>query len=93
MVALDTAITMLLVNNEEGINIRLQLIENLCDASKLLAATHYKESLARRAFISPRISKLLRFTLDNSKPEVFCTALIFRPKLRTLSLWLRLAIT
>lgn len=91
MVALDTAITMLLVNNEEGIN-RLQLIENLCDASKLLAATHYKESLARRAFISPRISKSLRSTLD-SKPEVFCTALIFRPKLRRLSLWLRLAIT
>lgn len=70
MVALGTAITMLLVNNDEGID-RLQLIENLCDAGKLLAATHYKESLARRAFISPGISKPLRTTLDNSKPEVF----------------------
>lgn len=70
MVALDAAITTLLINSDEGID-RLQLLENLCDAGKLLAASHYKESIARRAFISPGINKPLRTALDETKPDKF----------------------
>ena len=70
MVALGSAITMLLSINDEGID-RLQLIEYLCDAGKLLAASHYKESVARRAFISPGINKPLRTALEVTKPDSF----------------------
>lgn len=70
LAALGTAISTLLFNNEEGVD-RLQLLENLCDAGKLITELHHADSLARRAYISPSLNKQIKGVFDNSQIDTF----------------------
>lgn len=74
--ALGKGITMILKDEEEPLD-RLELLEKLADAGKLMAQLHFQVSSARRAFISPILTKSMKNLLQTTKPG----SLLFGEKL------------
>ncbi|CAG5108033.1 Protein of unknown function [Cotesia congregata] len=73
---LGQGITMIIRDEEEPLD-RLELLEKLADAGKLMAQLHYQVSSARRAFISPILTKSIKNLLQATKPG----SLLFGEKL------------
>lgn len=74
--ALGQGITMILKDEVEPLD-RLELLEKLADAGKLMAQLHFQVSSARRAFISPMLTKSMKNLLQTTKPG----SLLFGEKL------------
>ncbi|KAJ3648904.1 hypothetical protein Zmor_020673 [Zophobas morio] len=74
--ALGQGITMILKDEEEPLD-HLELLEKLADAGKLITQLHFQVSSARRAFISPILTKSMKNLLQTSKPG----SLLFGEKL------------
>ncbi|XP_054001651.1 uncharacterized protein LOC128888624 [Hylaeus anthracinus] len=66
--ALGAAVSMILENPEDGID-QEALMKYLCDAGKLLTDTFYQHLVARRAYITPLMSKSIRPTIDATKAD------------------------
>ncbi|XP_015126959.1 uncharacterized protein LOC107048333 [Diachasma alloeum] len=66
LVALGTAISDLLQNEEVD---KLDLLQKLCDAGKLMTQIHRGFSSTRRAFISPSLNKQVRDVLEATSPD------------------------
>lgn len=66
--ALGSSISILISENEEEID-KLDLIEKLCDAGKLLTDLFHAESNARRAFISPTLNPQIKTIIDKSTAD------------------------
>nr|XP_046491856.1 uncharacterized protein LOC124223672 [Neodiprion pinetum] len=64
--AIGTAATLILNEKEnEGLD-RMQILELLLDAGKLLSEGHHQEAVARRAYILPFLEKKAKAVLENS---------------------------
>ncbi|KAJ8686431.1 hypothetical protein QAD02_022225 [Eretmocerus hayati] len=59
----------LLLENKGGDADRLSVIDNLWDASKILADLHQKGSHLRRSSINPNIEPSVRYVLQKTKPS------------------------
>lgn len=68
MSALGSAITLLLDERKEGVD-RNELLKFMCDAGKLLADLHHKESTARKAYILPGLDKKAKTLLGKTQTD------------------------
>lgn len=74
-VAMSSAINTLLTKNKDVD--KYDLIGRMSDSLKMVAQLHYKFAQARRAYITPTVSKECRSTLEESVPDTF----LYRDKL------------
>lgn len=65
--ALGQGISMILNDQEEPLD-RLELLKRFADAGKLLTHIHYQFSVARKAFVSPLLTKSIKTVLEKTKP-------------------------
>lgn len=70
MSALGTAITLLLNDRKEGVD-RNELLKLMCDAGKLMADLHHKESMARKAYILPGLDKRAKTILGKIETDKY----------------------
>ncbi|XP_011302155.1 uncharacterized protein [Fopius arisanus] len=66
LVALGAAVSNLLEHDEID---KLDLLQKLCDAGKLMTQVHRGYSSTRRAFISPSLNKQVRDALEATSPD------------------------
>ncbi|XP_015124955.1 uncharacterized protein LOC107046764 [Diachasma alloeum] len=65
LVALGAAISSLLAEEID----KLDLLQKLCDAGKMMTQIHFGFSTTRRAFISPSLNKQVRSALEETTPD------------------------
>lgn len=70
MAALGSGITALLNDAQEPVDKKV-LLEYFWDSGKLLAAAHFQERMARKAFIVPGFDKKVQNILNEAKPDTW----------------------
>lgn len=70
MIALGMGISLMLNEKDEEVD-RMQLLQYLSVAGKLLAEAHHREAVTRKSFISPGIEKNINEVLEKCKLDKF----------------------
>lgn len=70
LAALGTAITILLNDKDGGVD-KLDLLEKLTDAGKLITELHHEKSIARRTCIAPNIQPQMKNIINETKIDEF----------------------
>lgn len=70
MLALGLGMSLMLNENEEGVD-RMQLLQYLSDAGRLIAEAHYRGAITRRSFILPGVEKNIKEVLEKCKMDKY----------------------